>query len=419
MEDTQQPTPSSSNVYLKRVLGAFLIALLIFGAFRFGYAEGSKGFKFDPKSFKIINQKDQPQTVDYSLLWETIDKLKTNHIEKPTDEQKILYGAVKGAVESVGDPYTEFFTPEELKSFETDLSGKFEGIGAEIGKQGGNIVIIAPLDGTPAQKAGLLPKDIIVKVNGEVANGWSTEEAVRRIRGPKDSEVILTIFREGRIQTFDVKIKRDQIVIKSVKWEVKIIKNGDGKEKKVGLLTVTRFGDDTSQLFSRGVQELLGKNIDSLVLDLRSNPGGYLETAVDLASYWIPKDKMVVTEAHSTGKNVEYASKGIGALANMKTITLINGGSASASEILSGALHDYKLTQLVGEKSFGKGSVQQVLDLPGDSALKVTIAKWLTPSGHNINKEGIAPDLEVKLSEDDIKNQKDPQLDKALEEAVK
>lgn len=419
MEDTQQPASGYGNRYLKRTLGAFLIALLIFGAFRFGYAEGSAGFKFQPKSFKIVNQQDQPQTVDYNLLWETINKLKTNHIEKPTDDQKILYGAVKGAVESVGDPYTEFFTPEELKSFETDLSGKFEGIGAEIGKQGGNIVIIAPLDGTPAENAGLLPKDIIVKVNDEVANGWSTEEAVRRIRGPKDTEVTLTIYREGRTNTFDVKIKRDQIVIKSVKWEVRSVKNAEGKDKKVGLLTITRFGDDTSLLFNRGVQELLSKSVDALVLDLRSNPGGYLETAVDLAGYWVPKDKVVVTEAHSTGKNTEYVSKGVGTLAGTKTITLINGGSASASEILAGALRDYHLTQLVGEKSFGKGSVQQVLDLPGQSALKVTIAKWLTPSGHNINKEGIAPDMEVKLSEDDIKNQKDPQLDKALEEAVK
>jgi carboxyl-terminal processing protease len=319
----------------------------------------------------------------------------------------------------VGDPYTTFFTPDELKNFETDLAGSFDGIGAEIGKQNGSIVIIAPIDGTPAKQAGLLPKDIIVKVNGELAGEWTTEEAVRHIRGPKGTEVTLTIYRDGHNDTFDVKIKRDSIVIKSVKWEVKTVKDASGAEKKVGLIAVSRFGDDTSSLFSNAVQDLKAKGVTGIVLDLRSNPGGYLETAVDLASYWADKDKVIVTEAHSDGKNIEYKSKGYGRLTGIKTVTLINGGSASASEILSGALHDYKLTTLLGEKSYGKGSVQEVLDLPGNSALKVTIAKWLTPSGHNINKEGIAPDTEVKLTEDDIKNQKDPQLDKALQDVVK
>lgn len=395
-----------------------IVVLLVPAGYYLGYKQGRAGFVFEPKTFQIINQKDQPGTVDYNLLWNAIAKLKANHIDKPSNDQKILYGAVKGAVDSVGDPYTTFFTPDELKNFQTDLSGSFEGIGAEIGKQNGSIVIISPIDGTPAKQAGLLPKDIIVKVDGQLAADWSTEEAVRHIRGKKGTEVTLTIYRDGRNDTFDVKIKRDAIVIKSVKWEVKTVKTG-GKDIKVGHITVTRFGDDTSTLFSSAVQDLRAKGIDSLVLDLRSNPGGYLETAVDLASYWVPKDKVIVTEAHSDGKNIEYKSKGNGRLAGLKTVTLINGGSASASEILAGALHDYKLTELYGEKSFGKGSVQEVLELPGNSALKVTIAKWLTPSGHNINKEGIAPEIEIKLSEDDIKNQKDPQLDKAFEAAAK
>lgn len=403
----------------RRWLSVAIVILLIAGAFKYGYQEGRAGMVFEPTSFKVVNQQDRVATVDYNLLWQAIDKLKTSHIDRPNNDQDILYGAVKGAVGSVEDPYTEFFTPEELKSFETDLSGTFEGIGAEIGKQNGNIVVIAPLDGTPAKAAGLLAQDTIVKVNGEEAAGWSTEEAVRRIRGPKGTEVTLTIYREGKNDTFDVKIKRDAIVIKSVKWAVNTVAAQNGAEKKVGVITVSRFGDDTASLFSSAVQEIRSKGVDALVLDLRNNPGGYLETSVELASYWVAKDKVVVTEAHSDGRNIEYKSKGYGRLSGLKTITLVNGGSASASEILAGALRDYNITQLLGEKSFGKGSVQEILDLPGNSALKVTVAKWITPNGRNINKDGIAPDREVKLSEDDIKNQKDPQLDRALEEAVK
>lgn len=414
----QEHTPAHAPA-AKRWLITIVIVLLIAGSYKLGYTQGKSGYTFEPSTFKVINQKDQPGVVDYNLLWDTIAKLKANHIDKPTDDQKILYGAVKGAVDSVGDPYTTFFTPEELKSFETDLSGSFEGIGAEIGKENGAIVVISPIDGTPAKQAGLLPKDIIVKVDGQDASGWTTEEAVKHIRGRKGTEVTLTIYRDGRNEAFDVKIKRDAIVIKSVKWEQKTVKDASGKERKVGYISVSRFGDDTSGLFSSAVQDLRAKGVDTLVLDLRSDPGGYLETAVDLASYWVPKDKVIVTEAHSDGKNIEYKSKGYNRLSGIKTITLINSGSASASEILAGALHDYKLTTLLGEKSYGKGSVQEVLDLSGGSALKVTIAKWLTPSGHNINKEGIAPETEVKLTEDDIKNQKDPQLDKALEEIVK
>lgn len=402
----------------KRWLITIVVVLLIAGGYKLGYTQGKSGYTFEPTTFKVVNQKDQPGIADYNLLWDTITKLKASHIDQPKDDQKILYGAVKGAVDSVGDPYTTFFTPEELKSFETDLSGSFEGIGAEIGKQNGVIVVVAPIDGTPAKQAGLLPKDIIVKVDGQEASGWSTEEAVKHIRGKKGTEVTLSIYRDGRSEAFDVKIRRDAIVIKSVKWEQKTVKDASGKERKVGYISVSRFGDDTSSLFSSAVQDLRAKGLDTLVLDLRSNPGGYLETAVDLASYWVPKDKLIVTEAHSDGKNIEYKSKGYNRLSGVKTVTLINGGSASASEILAGALHDYKLTTLLGEKSYGKGSVQEVLSLPGDAALKVTIAKWITPNGKNINKEGITPELEVKLTEDDIKNQKDPQLDRALQDVV-
>ncbi len=417
MEEQNTTTPEKSR-FVVRVLSGVLVALLVAGGYGIGFWQGKQGFVFEPSTFKIVNQKDRPQTVDYNLLWDTIAKLKSAHIDKPTNDQKILYGAVKGAVQSLGDPYSEFFTPEELKSFQTDLAGSFDGIGAEIGKQNGDIVIIAPLDGAPAKAAGLMPKDIIVKVDGVQVEDWSVEETVRRIRGKKGTTVTLTIYREGRSDTFDVAIKRDQIVIKSVKWEVKTV-TAARDQKKIGYISVSRFGDDTESLFSTAVQDLRSQGVSGLVLDLRSDPGGYLDTAVELASYWIAKDKLVVKEAHSSGADVDYKSKGYGRLTGVPTVTLINGGSASASEILAGALHDYKLTTLLGEKSYGKGSVQEILALSGGSALKVTIAKWITPNGKNISKEGLTPDIEVKLTEEDVRAQKDPQLERALQELTK
>lgn len=415
MNDTTDTKPHNQTTSAKKWLLALVVILLIAGSYRLGYTQGQSGFVFEPKSFKIINQNDSPKDVDYGLLWTAIAKLKANHIDQPKDDLKILYGAVKGAISSVDDPYTEFFTPEELESFKVDLSGKFEGIGAEIGKRNGNIVVIAPLDGMPAQKAGLLPQDIIYKVDGKETVDWSVEEAVQNIRGPKGTEVVLTIIRDGRFEPFDVSIKRDQITVKPVKWEVKEVKGQDQSMKKIGVLTLSRFGDDTDALFAEAVQDLLKNGIDGLILDLRSNPGGYLESAVQLSSYWLEKGKLIVTEDHSVGEDKQYNSNGTNLLGDIKTVTLINGGSASASEILAGALKDNGKTTLVGVKSFGKGSVQEILDLPGSSALKVTIAKWITPGGRNLNKDGLEPDVKVEMSEDDYKEERDPQMDKALE----
>lgn len=396
-----------------------LVILLVAGSFRFGYVQGRSGTTFDAKSFKIINKTNGETTVDYSLLWDAMRVLNEKYIDKPVDEQKLLYGAVKGAVSATGDQYTEFFTPEELQSFKTDLKGSFDGIGAEIGKRNGNIVIVAPLEGSPAKAAGLRAKDVILKVNGEVVSDWSVNQAVEKIRGPKGTEVTLTIYRDGFNEAQDIKIVRQTIEVKSVKWELKEVKAADGSTKKIAVIKLSRFGDDTENLFQKISREIQLQSVNGVVLDLRNNPGGYLDTAVNLASYWVPKGKLVVTEAHSNGKNEVFESQGFSTFEQAKTITLINGGSASASEILAGALHDHGLTKLVGEKSFGKGSVQEVVDLQNGAALKVTIAKWVTPGGKNLNKDGLNPDVEVELSDEDIEQEKDPQLDKALEEIVK
>lgn len=404
------PNVSSAGIW-KKWIGTALIIVLAFG---FGYKSGQKGFIYEPKEFKVVNVQDAPKDVNYQLLWDAIKVVNEKYIEKKPTAEQYLYGAVRGAVASTGDPYTTFFEPKDLEVFKTDLKGSFDGIGAEIGKINGNIVVIAPLDDSPSKKAGILAKDIILKVDGQPTAEWSTDEAVNHIRGKKGTKVVLNIFREGRTQPFDVEIFRDKIVINSVKYE---IKEKDGK--KIAYIKVNRFGDDTKALFEKAVNDLLTKSVTGVIIDLRNDPGGYLQTAVDLASHWVKSGDLVVKEARSQAGDIVYNASGLNRLSGIKTIVMINGGSASASEILAGALQDHKKATLLGEKSFGKGSVQELVDLPEGGAVKVTVAKWITPGGKNLNKDGLKPDIEVKLTEDDIKNLKDPQMDKALEEIVK
>lgn len=404
------PKPLPNHPWRKRVI-AGLLFLLVFGG---GYQLGHKGYVWNGKDWKIVNQSEVPKNVDYNLLWDAMKVVDSKFIgAKPTPEE-YLYGAAKGAVAATNDPYTAFFSPKELEIFNTDLKGNFDGIGAEIGKQGGNIVIIAPLDGTPAKRAGLMPKDIILKVDGVSTADWTTDEAVNHIRGKRGTKVVLTIAREGRLQPFDVEIIRDQIVIKSVKWEYK---NVGGKQ--IAVITISRFGDDTLPLFEKAVNEIISRSVNGVIVDLRNNPGGYLQTAVDVASAWVKSGDVVVKETKSQGGDQIYTASGLNRLGGIKTIVLINGGSASAAEILAGALRDNNKATLLGEKSFGKGSVQELVNLKEGGAVKVTVAKWITPGGKNLDKDGLNPDLPVKLSEDDLKNGKDPQMDKALEEIIK
>jgi carboxyl-terminal processing protease len=408
----QNPQPPHSKTKLWMII---ILIIALFGSFRYGLYLGKQGYVFEPKEFSVVNQKDRIFDVDYNLLWNAIDTVSKKYIDRSSiDQQKILYGAIHGAVAAAGDEYTQFFDPEELKGFEGQLSGTFEGIGAEIGKKDSNIVIVSPLADSPAEKAGLRPQDIIAAVNGEQTSGWAVDQAVSKIRRPKGTEVTLTIFREGETKTRDVKIVRQKIDVKSVKLEYK-----EQQGKKIAIISISVFGEDTKELFDKAVNDALAAGSKGVIIDLRNNPGGYLESAVEVASQWIEKDKVVVTEAHSEKQNQVHNSFGYRRLAGMKTIVLINGGSASASEIVAGALQDYKAATLIGEKSFGKGSVQELVDLPGGSAVKVTVAKWITPNGKNLNKDGLNPDIEVKFTEDDAKAGKDPQLDKALEEAAK
>ncbi len=406
--------PENSN-QIRKTVTVFLLLMI---GFLVGNKYGKQGYVFQPKTFQVVNQDQLPKDVDYGLLNEAIDVVNKKYIEKPPTAQQYLYGAIRGAVASTGDPYTAFFEPKDLETFKTDLKGEFDGIGAEISKKNGVITVVAPLDDTPAKKAGILAQDIILKVDGQSTENWTVEEAVSKIRGKKGTSVVLNIYRASRLKPFDLTIVRDSIKNKSVKLEFKEVEK-NGKKETIALLSISRFGDDTDSLFSAAVNEILTKKVQGIVLDLRNNPGGYLETSVNLISAWVEEGKTAVTEERTSSEPVVHKVLRDQRLLGIKTLVLINGGSASASEILAGALKDHSKASLIGEKTFGKGSVQELVNLSGGAAVKVTIAKWVTPGGKNLNKDGLNPDIEVKLTEDDINNSKDPQMDKALEEIGK
>lgn len=345
------------------------------------------------------------QNVDFKLYWEVWEKLKTQHPNKDqVNDKKMLYGSLKGLVASFEDPYSEFMDPKESKDFEDSMSGVFEGIGAEIGIRDGVLTVVSPIEGTPAFQAGLLPGDKILKINGETTEAMGVDEAVSKIRGQKGTEVILSIFGGSMEEIREVKIIRDKIFIKSIKYE----KISDD----LFLINISAFNDDTSELFAEAVKQFISSGSKNLILDLRSNPGGYLETAVDVLGEWI-NGQVAVSEKFADDKKTDYLAKGLNRLSNYNTVVLINGGSASASEILAGALKDYGKATLIGETSYGKGSVQMLKNLSDGSTLKVTVAKWLTPNGQDINKEGIKPDIEVELTYDDYIADKDPQMEAA------
>lgn len=351
------------------------------------------------------------QDVDFNLFWNVWDMLRKDYVDRDKlDDKKMFYGALKGLVESTGDPYTVFMEPKIAKEFSDDLAGTFEGIGAEIGKKDNIITIVAPLADMPAEKAGLQSGDQIYAINGESTAGLSTDEAVNKIRGPKGTEVTLTIFRKGFEKTKDFKITRQTILVKSVKTEM-----GDDK---IFVITITNFNDDTSELFKQAAAEAIEKNPKGIILDLRNNPGGYLETAIDVASEWVDQG-MIVAEQFSPEKKNEYSHRGRARLKDFPTVVLVNQGSASASEIVSGALKDNGKATIVGMKTFGKGSVQTLEEMQDGSSVKITVAKWLTPKGYNINYEGIAPDVEVDLTLEDYNKSIDPQMNKAVEILMK
>lgn len=343
---------------------------------------------------------------NFELFWDAWDLMKKEYVksDKLTDKD-MMYGAIRGLVASAGDPYTVFMNPTEAQNFDNDMAGTFEGIGAEIGIKNDRLVVIAPLPETPAEKAGLRAGDKINSINGEITLGMSTDVAVRKIRGAKGTEVKLNITHTGEEKSVDITIIRGVIIVKSVRTEY--------REDGIYVITVTNFNNDTEDLFNQAVSDVVAKNPKGIILDLRNNPGGYLDTAISMASNWVDKG-VIVSEKFSDGKIKDYKTNGSARLKNIKTVILINQGSASASEIVSGALQDFGKATLIGKQSFGKGSVQALENLKDGSSIKVTIAQWLTPKGNNITEKGITPDKVIDLTPKDFNSNKDPQLDEAL-----
>ena len=349
----------------------------------------------------VFGVRTSNKTIDLSSVQKTYQELVANYDGK-LDTQKLIYGANRGLVEAAGDPHTAYMDPDETKEFGKSLSGQIGGgIGAEIGLRNNKPTIIKPLENSPAQKAGIKAGEAIVKVNDEASSDWSVEKVVSKIRGEVGTSVKLTLLSGG--QTREVSVVRQNIVSPAVESEI------DGE---IGILKVNRFGDDTVSLSRKYASEFVEKGVKKVILDLRNNPGGTVGAAQGLLGIWLD-NQIAMTERRGSEIVKTLRTTGTPILGNIKTVVLINGNSASASEITAGALREYGKATLVGQKSYGKGSVQIVLGLPGGSQMKVTEARWYTPKGKNIDKTGIEPDVKVDLSSDDVNNNVDPQMDKA------
>lgn len=349
----------------------------------------------------VFGVRTSNKTIDLSSVQKTYQELVANYDGK-LDTQKLIYGANRGLVEAAGDPHTAYMDPDETKEFDKSLSGQIGGgIGAEIGLRNNKPTIIKPLENSPAQKAGIKAGEAIVKVNDEASSDWSVEKVVSKIRGEVGTSVKLTLLSGS--QTREVSVVRQNIVSPAVESEI------DGE---IGILKVNRFGDDTVSLSRKYASEFVEKGVKKVILDLRNNPGGTVGAAQGLLGIWL-NNQIAMTERRGSEIVKTLRTTGTPILGNMKTVVLINGNSASASEITAGALREYGKATLVGQKSYGKGSVQIVLGLPGGSQMKVTEARWYTPKGKNIDKTGIEPDVKVDLSSDNVNNNVDPQMDKA------
>ncbi len=403
-----------SEAKRKPFVSAFFVLILVVAAYLVGVDRGRSetadprgGFLLPSASLLSGSSGYHP---DLGIFWKAWDTLHERFVDqKNLDSTKLVYGAIKGMLAATGDPYTTFFDPEENKAFSEDIAGSFEGIGAEIGMKDKVLTIVAPLDDTPAARAGLRSGDKVFKINGESTSEMTIDEAKNKMRGKKGTEVKLTIFRDGEQEARDISIVRDTINVKSVKLSWK-------ENDTVALLKVNQFGEDTVKEFQVAVDQVKVRHPSGILLDLRDNPGGLLNAAVDMASLMVPKGRVVVYEEDREGKRESILTAGGDVLSGIPTVVLINEGSASAAEILSAAIRDNRdNVTLIGQKSFGKGSVQELVSISRDTSLKVTIARWLTPSGKQINKEGIQPDVEVKLSGDDFSAGRDPQMDKAIE----
>jgi carboxyl-terminal processing protease len=386
------------------------IALLGSG-FWLGWVEGAQ----HPKNILVEQatnitppQGASTSLADFGTFWEAWQDINDLYLRNPdVSSTAKVYGAINGLVQSLGDPYTEFFSPSDNQQFQQDISGNFGGIGAELGTDAKNeIVIVAPLKGTPAESAGLKAQDIVTGINSSSTDQMTVDQAVNLIRGQIGTSVKLTIMRNGWDKPKDFSITRENIQVPIVDFEMK----GD-----IAHISLHQFDQTADQLVYNALVKAMNQNAQGIVFDLRDDPGGYLDAAVDISGYFLKPGSLVVSEVGRTVATTTYTAAGNGALDNFPMVVLVNGGSASASEILAGALHDDRGIKLIGDKTFGKGTVQELENLSDGSSLKITVAHWVLPSGKIIDHEGIEPDYEVPLTATDTANKQDPQLDKAIQ----
>lgn len=400
----------------KKIKLVSIIALNVILAFAAGYivasVRGIQNFLLDKNGTVDITkvtdlyQRTRAETVSFEQFWQVWNEVKSKYVNQPADEVKMFYGAIEGMVAGLGDPYSVYFPPEKAQEFTAEISGKFEGIGAELGKKDEQLVVIAPLPKSPAELAGIKPGDRIFAIDGESTSGLSVDAAASKIRGKKGTTVTLTLAPEKQDVLSEIKITRDVIVVPTVLFEM--------KENNIAYIRLSVFNKETWPNFDKTIPQILAKSPKGLILDLRSNPGGYLETAVEVASEWVESGP-ILRERFSTNEIIEHPTSGMHRLSQMPTVVLVDGGTASASEIVAGALQDYKKAVVVGEKTFGKGSVQSFDILPDGSALKITIAKWFTPNDREIHEKGIEPDMVIETSSSTPKEGEDPALEKALD----
>lgn len=395
------------------VISIFIVLLLI--TFSIGYKTAAYSIS-QAALVSGVEHKDSPKGVDFDAFWKAWNVINEKYVPTtssttPTDQEKV-YGAIQGLAASTGDPYTVFFPPVEAKAFDEQISGAFEGVGMEVDVKDGILTVIAPLKGTPAFKAGIKAGDKIIGIDKKPTQGLGTAEAIKRIKGPKGTTVLFTIIRGASADPIEISVVRDVITVPAIVTE----SSGD-----VFIIRMYSFSAQSADEFRKALREFVESGKYKLVLDLRGNPGGYLEAAVDMASWFLPSGKVIVSEESKNLKfSQEYRSRGYNIFnEQLKFAILIDGGSASASEILAGALSEHGKAILVGKKTYGKGSVQELVEITPGTSLKVTVAKWLTPLGHSISKNGIDPTIDVDLDVEKFKAGEDTQLKRAIEELDK
>ncbi|KND49681.1 MAG: carboxyl-terminal processing protease [Parcubacteria bacterium C7867-008] len=415
-ESAFDAAPVAQKKFTRTMQRAFIFVLILGVGFAAGLTVGASGGTRVFSNIPLIGDglsAEPDESLDFADFWKAYNVLNTRFVQthstsSPPTKQEIVWSAIQGLTSAYGDPYTTFFPPEEAKVFQEDIAGNFDGIGAEIGlTKDAILTVIAPLKESPAERAGLVPGDLILSINGKSTENISVEEAVQQIRGKKGTTVTFTIYRGEK--TLEIPVVRDVINVPTINTEY---------DTKTGIFTIAlyTFTANSADLFDDALEEMRAKGAKKLIIDLRGNPGGYLDAAVAIGSHFLPSGTAIVTEDYKGNEeNIVHKSSGSGGIpAGLQTVVLMNQGSASASEILAGALQDEKVATIIGTRSFGKGSVQELVKI-GKASLKVTVARWLTPSGRSISNDGVQPDIKADRTQEDFIAKKDPQMDRAIQ----